>query len=247
MVQAVENQRLQFAVVLVAVVLMLLTQPAVAVKCSCYNGITLSSSSCDCACKSGYLPPTCSFGIADTVRLIFYINQTSSDFVSELFTAAVSYAASGNNATFIGATANSLFNTTSAIVSVQGYLVQRVLDSVTYRDPWVAEYKVISAYVVTPSTGSSSSSLLDMDYQIYAQDNVTVTVMGVVYLAAALILCILLVFLETCCTKNTEEDLEAAELSEHREKRERRKDKKKKGGDDAGSPRRDNYVTPTPK
>lgn len=191
--------------VVTLLLLLLTTTPllVVAVECNCNYGHQVSSASCECACDGNYQEPTCSFLITDNVSILFALNETASDFVAELFTNAVSYAASAT-ATFVFAKNVSRFNKVVATLILPGYSVGRLLESVAYRDPWVSEYGVVSANVITPSQASSSSEF-DYDHTFYQSGNITITLMGVVFLAAALVLFILMLIIGNLGSNNEDD------------------------------------------
>jgi hypothetical protein len=190
-------------VLMVVGVLCLLLPSVGAVSCNCYYGHVISSQSCECSCNSGYLGPTCSFTVSDTVSIQFSLNMTASEFVAELFTNAVTYAASAT-ATFVYATNVTAFNKVRATVTLPGYAVSRLISSVTYRDPWVSQYGVVSASVVTPSTATDSSEF-NYDHTFYQSGNITITLMGVVFLAAAIVLTIGLLVVANLGINNEED------------------------------------------
>lgn len=208
------------AVLCLLLCLVHLFQGAAAVVCNCFNGHVVHIDSCACACNAGYLEPTCTFGVNDIVPISFSLNMTAAAFSSELFTNAVSFAASAT-ATFVTAKNVSKFNAVRATVSMPGYTVSRVLDSVELRDPWVAEYKVISAHVVTPGAATDSSEF-DVDYTFYEAGNIVVTLMGVVYLAAALVLAVGLVAIDSSMTHNSDEYMMGGIGGHDRPRREKR-------------------------
>lgn len=214
--------------------------PVAAVSCSCYNGHPVSSASCECACNAGYLEPTCSFSATDTVKIQFALNVTASEFIAELFTNAIEYGASAT-ATFVSAKNVTKFNKVRAFVTVPGYAVGRLLESVAYRDPWVDEYGVVSANVVTPSSATDTSEF-DYDQTFYESGNITVTLMGVLFLAAALVLLVLLLVVANLGVNNEEE---VAQMQTSSFKKRSSKKKKKKSGD--ADDDADADYTPTPK
>lgn len=189
---------------LLAVVVCALCWISTAVTCNCFNGRQVGRT-CECSCDSGYLGPTCTFGVTDTVEVVFSLNMSTSNFVSETFVNATSFAASAP-CSFVSAKNVSRFFATMCTVSLPGYAVSRLMTSVAYKDPWTEEYSVMSAAVVTPSTTVASSSIFNIDYTFYQQGNITVTLSGVLYLAAAAVLVVLLVGVETSLSTNVEEN-----------------------------------------
>ncbi|CUG93439.1 membrane-associated protein, putative [Bodo saltans] len=208
-----------FTTALGVTALLLLTtlpQPVAAVSCSCYNGHPVSSSSCQCACDAGYLPPTCTFGVLDTVGLSFSLNITADDFVAELFTNAVAYAASAN-ASFMWAKNVSAFLKIRAAVSLPGYAVSRLLASVNARDPWVSQYGIVSANVVTPTRSSSAAdSGLSFDATLYQSPEFIITLNSIIWFISGVILVLLLIGVEMGCSHNDEHIVQPMALKHRR-------------------------------
>lgn len=198
----------------ILVAFVLLPAIATAVTCpSCNNGRRIHSETCECGCTGAYLPPTCTFTAADpSVRMIFYLALPTFNYSIDLLNDAVAYAVDNSKTaatlplTFVRA--GDSFQTYSyVVVGVPGYGVARVLDAVSHRDPWVDQYRILSAHMFG-SDGSGddgSSGLFDLDRVVYAQGNIIITISGVMWLVAVLVLVIVLVCVENCLTKNTEE------------------------------------------
>jgi hypothetical protein len=192
------------ALTILTVAVMALPSFSAAVSCSCHNGRPESSSTCKCACDPGYLEPTCTFGVQDTVSISFSLNITADNFIAELFTDAVAYAASAN-ATFLWAKNVTAFLKTRAAVSLPGYAVSRLLESVAYRDPWVAQYGIVSASVVTPQrSGSAASSGLSFDATLYEAPEFIITVNSIIWFICGIVLVLLLIGVETSLSHNDE-------------------------------------------
>jgi hypothetical protein len=202
-----------------------------AVSCFCYNGHTVSSTSCACACNPGYLLPTCSFGVSDSVGIVFSLNMTAEDFVAELFTNAVAYAASVNASFMWGMNVTS-FAKVRAAVSIPGYSVGRLLDSVRYRDAWVNEYNVVSAHVITPTSGDAKSSFVAIDVILFQSGNVIITVNSIIWIICGMVLCVLLVGIENGLTHNDEHIVQPTALKHRRSQSMRR------GKSDLDAPKR---------
>lgn len=148
------------------------------------------------------------------------MNRTADDFSSELFTNAVSYAASGTNISFKRAANISQFDAMTCTVTVIGYAVQRVLDSVTYRDPWVEEYAIIAAYPVVPSTlGSGGLSDFGVDTNLYSEGNVVITANGVVWVVMSVVIVLLLAGSDYMLLSNTDETVQPKNLKHRKSTR----------------------------
>lgn len=204
---------LQHVVVIVALISI---SPASAVVCSCYNGHPVSSTSCKCACNPGYLEPTCTFRVLDTVSVAFSLNMTADYFIAELFTNAVAYAAS-SEATFLWGKNVSTFLKTRVAVSLPGYAVSRLLDSVAFRDPWVEQYAIVSAHVLTPpASDSATSSDLSFDATLYETDTFVITVNSIIWFISGALLVVLLVGIETGLLHNDEHIVQPHSLKHRR-------------------------------
>lgn len=186
-----------------------------AVSCSCFNGHPVSSSSCECACDAGYMQPTCTFGVTDSVGIAFSLNVTAEEFVAELFTNAVAYIAAAD-ATFLWAKNVTRFQKVRAAVAVPGYTVSRLLESVSYRDPWVAEFGVVSAHVITPPTGDAQSSFIDFDMVLYESGNMILTLNSIMWIVGGIVLVLLLVGIENGLTHNDEHVVQPSALKHRR-------------------------------
>jgi hypothetical protein len=139
------------------------------------------------------LAPTCSFTRTDNVSIVFYLNRTIENFASQLFCAAVSSAADGANITFLYAYNISKFSALSVTVACEGYAVQLIMAAVNYRDPWTEDYGVVSAYVVAAAPASAPSAF---DISLYEAGNIEITLMGVIFFGAAILLSLLLPCME---------------------------------------------------
>ena len=168
------------------------------VTCPFCSGRALPDS-CQCLCTNGFLPPTCSFTAEGAPTVVLILQATT--FNSELLLNAVQYAALTTNVTFAGARNVSTLGYMRANVILPGYAVSRLLNSVAFRDPWTAQYSVVSAYVLT-APPSAAASLLDTT--LYSNNGYIITVNGVLFLAIALVLTILLFAFEDCFFQNVE-------------------------------------------
>lgn len=197
-----------------------IVSPVRAVACSCFRGQPVSSRSCDCACDAGFLAPTCTFGVADSVEIIFYLNVSSDEFQSELFANATAFAAAAE-ALFLRAKNISKFRVTSCTVSIPGYAVSRLLTSVEVRDPWVAEYRVVSAHVVTPSPRVASKTTfgVSFDQVLYDSPSFIITINSILWFVLAAVLCLLLIGIEETLSTNTEAIVEPGSLRHRRSSR----------------------------
>ena len=189
---------------------------------------------CACECSGKYLPPTCLFTALDDVTLTFTVNKSATSFSSELFQNAVELVTGGVQTYFVAARDVPSFHAMTVQLTMPGYTVQRVLASIAYGDPWTKQYAVIGAYPATPQQPSRGSSF---DYILYQGNTVTISAMGVVWVGSALVLVLLVVFIDGSWLTNTTDEIGFSLLRGRR--------KKRVAPETLEDPRGDRYMTRT--
>lgn len=193
-------------------ILLILVSAAVARQCNCNNGnVDIAEPQCSCSCYSGYLMPRCLYTASDMVTVEIWVKKQPQDFFSNDLVNALSWALpvkSSADISFLYAQPHAAVNKTAAFVSLRGDRAQQLVWDVYSSNGWLAKASIEAAWEHIPDLPSNTNYGATLSVYRSTDGKVLITVEGILWLIAAVVMVVALSLLECCFLWNTEDNVE---------------------------------------